>query len=88
MIHGQSLSPPNTQDFPPEERLDVPARPEVLRDEVESGKSGIVRRLENELAVRVRDAYGVQWRPGEPAVQRIVVARDGRVTGVDLPVYE
>src|SRR5207247_970282 len=88
VAHVEPLAAGEAQHLATRLGLDVLAGAEVLRDEVQAGKPRVVLRLEHQVAVRVADPDGVERRPGEAAIERIVVARDGRVARVNLTVHE
>src|SRR6266516_3217738 len=67
---------------------DVARRAEVFGERVQAGEPSVHAVLENELAVLLGDADRDERCPGETAVERVVVARDGLLSGVDLAVHE
>src|SRR2546427_2151126 len=60
----------------------------MLGERVQAREAGIHPVLEDEVAILLGDADRDERRPGEAAVERVVVARDGLLGGVDLAVHD
>src|SRR5207245_10383976 len=63
-------------------------RAEVLGERVQAGEPSVHAVFEDDLTVLLGDAHGEERRPGEAAVERVVVAGYGVLGGVDLAVHD